>query len=1047
MDLGFVMDTGGAKERNAGILYYCDKCNRLIKPVSDGGIKDGEKRFCVACAGALPAPRGSQRNIKPAAPSAPTLKAASRDSRRLPVVTPAEFPSHVERSRPKPHLVVVGIGLVLFLALTLGWMLSAGAPGDRPVSSAPPETHVESDVREAPPVVPALQTPPPVPETTNPVRPSRETELLPLAPVTTHFPLPTGGQPAAPAPSDRKPAVPAGGSPEERLAAFRKGLQSVEDLVVRERYRAAGELLHKLQDESSSLPWWKEQEPKLDEARQRLQQLVQEVRENAEAACAEAEKATTPAALEALERQWRPVRAAAPAGEVSAEGAQKVLDTIAARRRGQRERLVEQAAAQLNEKLGPFEKSVQNASRLAEAQQKTLAELEGLALQDGTLIDRYGERLAALRWLANASQDEELSIYGGHLRKIGAAFEVGFDFSSREQLAVWELDDPDKHGRWDLLPGQGLRLESTRHHEWWGKDRKNTPVLRVPFWFRADRWAAEVDVELVSRSGDKTYGGALTIWEGGQNHLSAMLEETGKGWSAVLWGCTPNREAAFAKASTALPGKAGESVRLQMACTGDTVTATARFRGATVAIGKERLGFQPRYLGLMVRTNGDITAVAHFRDLKIAGLPDGERLKVQHEHRKPAEVKRLFEDLRLRGRLTERIASGTSFPVPLGDAANVACSNRLRENRSDDERLILPRWGLLAVGGIPFQVLDPQSGNVKNAILLKGEGAVPSRMPERAVLPCGRAAGSLHLLSGVSVGGFPGGEKGSHTLTLRIQYADGQAEEHLFRNGMHFADYARPIDVPLSMAAFRHQGRQVRYFCVKPKRSEAVIRELEFVKGEDGCAPLILAVTLDARLPLPGLYNPGFKDQPVAPGRLGKALDCDGSRTFKLDHRDELEPEEFTLEAWLKMEEYPDERRWMVSKNGNETRRGHYGLLIDRERVMAYVHGDRTYEIRGGRLDLNRWEHIAATFSRDRLLLYQNGEQVAECGLAQPRPKDDGVFAIGVRPDNFKPFKGLIDEVRIFNRVVPPDEMRLHAGDPETAPRNGLIAYWSFDEE
>jgi hypothetical protein len=470
-----------------------------------------------------------------------------------------------------------------------------------------------------------------------------------------------------------------------------------------------------------------------------------------------------------------------------------------------------------------------------------------VAIQDPTLVERYGERLAALRWTANVAQEEDLASYRANLRKIGSAVEVGFDFAGREQLQLWEFDDPDRHGRFELLtPGPGLMLETKQHHEWQGKDRNKTPILRVPFLIRPERWMAEVNVELVSKAGDKPYQGCLTVWDGGQNHLTVMVEESGaKGWTPVFFGCTPHRERVETRATPVIM-RPGESLPLQLTCVGDQLMATVRTRNGVVSVGKDRLGFQPKYLGLMTRTCGDMTAEVHFRDLKIVGVPDMEKVKGLRESRKPAEQKQLVDGFRARSLAAERVAAGHSFPIPLGDAATVACNSRLKENRSDDECLILPYWGLQAVGGIPFQVTDPQGATVPNAILLKGEGLVASRMPERVRVPCGRAGSSIHLLSGVSVGGFPGGQKGSHTMTLRIVYADGGApEEYAFRNGQHFADYARAVDVPDSRRAFEYQGRQVRLISLAPKRPEAVIKELEFVKGSDGCAPLVLGVTVD----------------------------------------------------------------------------------------------------------------------------------------------------------------------------------------------------------
>jgi hypothetical protein len=131
-------------------------------------------------------------------------------------------------------------------------------------------------------------------------------------------------------------------------------------------------------------------------------------------------------------------------------------------------------------------------------------------------------------------------------------------------------------------------------------------------------------------------------------------------------------------------------------------------------------------------------------------------------------------------------------------------------------------------------------------ILLNGpQGKIPPKMPKSVMVPCNAPAKAIHLLSGVSGWGFPGGEKGSVSLIVRLHYADGKTEDHALKNGDHFADYIRRVDVPGSQFAFALKGKQqVRYLAVEPERTET-IKEIEFVKGADNTAPVIVAVTVE----------------------------------------------------------------------------------------------------------------------------------------------------------------------------------------------------------
>ena len=117
-------------------------------------------------------------------------------------------------------------------------------------------------------------------------------------------------------------------------------------------------------------------------------------------------------------------------------------------------------------------------------------------------------------------------------------------------------------------------------------------------------------------------------------------------------------------------------------------------------------------------------------------------------------------------------------------------------------------------------------------------------MPKEVSLPVNATAKAIHLLSGVSVFGFPAGREGSVSMIVRITYEDGSTEEHELKNGVHFADVNGAKDVPGSKLAFKLGGQQVRYLTVVPKKKETIAR-IELVKGSDRSAPIVLAATVE----------------------------------------------------------------------------------------------------------------------------------------------------------------------------------------------------------
>jgi putative heme-binding domain-containing protein len=193
-------------------------------------------------------------------------------------------------------------------------------------------------------------------------------------------------------------------------------------------------------------------------------------------------------------------------------------------------------------------------------------------------------------------------------------------------------------------------------------------------------------------------------------------------------------------------------------------------------------------------------------------------------------------------------ARGKYLPLPLEKVATIASDRSMfvSEN-APAERLIFPDWKPKMVDGIPFVLVDPEGGRKPNVILLHSEqGRFPPQMPRSVKLPVNAPAAAIHLLSGVSGWGHPYGEQGAVSMIVRLHYADGETEDHPLRNGEHFADYIRRVDVPGSEFAFDLRGRQIRYLAVEPER-DAVIQEIEFVKGPDRSAPVVMAVTVESR--------------------------------------------------------------------------------------------------------------------------------------------------------------------------------------------------------
>ena len=214
----------------------------------------------------------------------------------------------------------------------------------------------------------------------------------------------------------------------------------------------------------------------------------------------------------------------------------------------------------------------------------------------------------------------------------------------------------------------------------------------------------------------------------------------------------------------------------------------------------------------------------------------------------PEGVEKLHTPTELRDLLEFLTARGKYLPIPLDKVATIVSTKGMfNAETADVERLIFPDWKPKIFEGVPFVLVDPQGDKTPNVIMLNGSnGNIPPKMPKTVTLPCNAPAKTIHFLGGISGWGWAASEKGTTCLIVRLKYADGQTEDHALKNGEHFADYIRRVDVPQSKFAFALRGQQARYFAITPNRPDK-IDTIELVKGSarDVTSPVIMAVTVE----------------------------------------------------------------------------------------------------------------------------------------------------------------------------------------------------------
>jgi len=193
-----------------------------------------------------------------------------------------------------------------------------------------------------------------------------------------------------------------------------------------------------------------------------------------------------------------------------------------------------------------------------------------------------------------------------------------------------------------------------------------------------------------------------------------------------------------------------------------------------------------------------------------------------------------------------------------------------------------------------------------------------------------------------------------------------------------------------------------------------------------------------------------------APGRFGHALRCGGENYLVEPHAIELEPAHLTFEAWVRPTNQGrdgETRRWIINKNPNEWADGHYALVINRDQAGAYLNiGGGATNVHeawsaSGAVPLNEWTHLACTFDGNVLTIYVNGRPAGSSLVGRGRTTGSGSLQIARREDGFTYFKGLIDEVRVYNRALTDAEVARRFSDPQVELSAGLLRHWSFDPQ
>lgn len=157
----------------------------------------------------------------------------------------------------------------------------------------------------------------------------------------------------------------------------------------------------------------------------------------------------------------------------------------------------------------------------------------------------------------------------------------------------------------------------------------------------------------------------------------------------------------------------------------------------------------------------------------------------------------------------------------------------------------------------------------------------------------------------------------------------------------------------------------------------------------------------------------------------------------------------FTVTAWANVDPGSANHRAVISSRDEPPVSGYiiYAEPGNKWQFWTGI-GNRWSPITGPAINLGEWDHLAGTYADGQQKFYVNGELVGEVD-AEPTLNTKQEFLIGAGANERDPhtylFKGIIDEVRIYDRELSEDEVATVMESEVTAvqPAGKLATTWA----
>ncbi len=163
-------------------------------------------------------------------------------------------------------------------------------------------------------------------------------------------------------------------------------------------------------------------------------------------------------------------------------------------------------------------------------------------------------------------------------------------------------------------------------------------------------------------------------------------------------------------------------------------------------------------------------------------------------------------------------------------------------------------------------------------------------------------------------------------------------------------------------------------------------------------------------------------------GKVGQALDFKGNSSngdsVKVNHSASLNiTGPITISAWIKPRSITGS--WMrIVEKGSYATSYYFGTKdLSQDGLEFWYGGTQIAVTASGILKLNQWQHVAVSYSSAGTDIYLNGANVKHSTTTATPSGNNSQLYIGWGESN-PCFDGAIDEVRIYNRALEPEEIK-----------------------